>query len=42
LEWIVALAFAFGVVVVPINAGIIVDVRAVIVWHSGTVAHQVP
>lgn len=41
LEWIVALALALGVVVVPINAGIIVDVRDVTVWHGGTVAHQV-
>lgn len=42
LEWIVALALALGIVVIPINAGIIVDVRDVTVWHCGTVAHQVP
>lgn len=42
LKWIVALTLALGVVVVPINAGVIVDVGNVTVWHSGTVAHQVP
>jgi len=42
LEWIIALTLALGVVVVPINAGIIVDECDVTVWHSGTVAHQVP
>lgn len=41
LERIVALALALGVVVVPINAGVIVDERDVTVWHCGTVAHQV-
>jgi len=41
LEWIVALAFAFGIVVIPINAGVIVDERDITVWHSRIVAHQV-
>lgn len=41
LEWIVALALALGVVVVPINAGVIIDERDITIWHSRIVAHQV-
>lgn len=39
LEWIIALALALRIVIVPINAGLIVDERDVAVWHGGTVAH---
>jgi len=42
LERIVALALALGVVIVPINAGVVVDVGDVAVWHCGVVAHHVP
>lgn len=41
LEWIIALAFTFSIIVIPINAGGVVDECNVAIWDSSAIAHDV-